>query len=54
MEALMRAAERLFDDGAVDGAVSFAYETMLFLGAFDAFPERVVEILERQGIGDSG
>jgi SAM-dependent methyltransferase len=52
-QEVMKAAERLFDENAVNGAVSFAYETILFLGAFDAFPERVVEILERQGIGDS-
>jgi hypothetical protein len=26
----------LFDENAVDGAVSFAYETLLYLGAFES------------------
>jgi ubiquinone/menaquinone biosynthesis C-methylase UbiE len=32
---ILAAAERLFDENAVDGAVSFAYETLLYLGAFE-------------------
>jgi hypothetical protein len=34
---IVAAAERLFDENAVEGAVSFAYETMLYLGAFERF-----------------
>ena len=32
---ILAAAERLFDENAVDGAVSFAYKTLLYLGAFE-------------------
>jgi ubiquinone/menaquinone biosynthesis C-methylase UbiE len=31
----MTAAERLFDENAADGEVSFVYETVLYLGAFE-------------------
>jgi ubiquinone/menaquinone biosynthesis C-methylase UbiE len=33
---VITAAEQLFDENAIDGAVSFVYETLLYLGAFDA------------------
>jgi SAM-dependent methyltransferase len=32
---ILATAERLFDENAVGGAVSFAYETLLYLGAFE-------------------
>jgi ubiquinone/menaquinone biosynthesis C-methylase UbiE len=33
---VMTAAERLFDENAAEGAVSFVYETLLYLGTFGA------------------